>query len=255
MRLAELQALFHGAVTGAVPLADPRIPAQLVGDAKLPAPARLEIYADMYFARLLEALQAEFPMLQKLLGECAFADLSRAYLSAHPSEHPDIAQVGRKLADFIRGHQGVRGDLAELAELERARSLAFGAEDVQPRSWDELAALGPERFATVTLRFVPALRTLQVTHDLPALWKALQDGDQPAPSKLEAPRTIAVWKHGFEVFHAQLAPTEADALALALRGAPLGEVCEPFAGEADPASAAFEALASWFNEGWVAALG
>lgn len=252
MSLREVQALFHGVLTGEIPSADPRVANAFVGDPKLPAKDRLEIYAGMYLARQVEALQLEFPMVFALLGECAFADLAGAYLKVHPSEHPDIGQLGRHLATFIRGHAGVRGDLAELAELERARSLAFATPDLEPVSWDALASLGPEGFAEASLRLSPSLRPMTASHDLASLWKALQQGEQPAPSLLDAPATLAIWKQGFEVFHAALATPEAEALKLALQGAKLGEVCEAFANEADPATAAFTALASWFNEGWVA---
>jgi hypothetical protein len=42
--------------------------------------------------------------------------------------------------------------------------------------------------------------------------------------------------------------------ALATGGDPLSRVCEPFAERADPVGAALKALASWFEEGWVASV-
>jgi hypothetical protein len=254
VNLLEAQTLFHGLLAGEIPPDDPRIAAEFVSDARLPASARLAIYADMFLSRQVEALQAEFPMLFALLGDCAFADLAREYIGAHPSQHPDIAQLGRKLGEFIRRHSGVRGDLAELAELERARSLAFSAEDWSPRKWEELAAVGPEGFASTRLKFVPALRTFSARVDLMQLWQGLQKGEKPPPIELDGPVTIAVWKNGFEVFHSALSNREAAALESAVRGATLGEVCEAFADAEDPAGTAFQTLASWFNEGWVAAI-
>ena len=254
MKLEQVQALFHGVLAGEVALDDARIPSEFVSDTRLPAPERLGIYAEMFLARQVEALQAEFPMVLALLGECAFTDLAREYVRAHPSEHPDIGQLGRRLATFIRGHAGVRGDLAELAELERARSVAFGAEDAEPRTWEMLAAVGPEGFAATRLAFVPALRTLQAHFDLKALWRALGQGEKPAATALPEAATFAVWKRGFEVFHAPLSVEESAALAVAMRGATLGEVCEAFAAVEDPAGTAFQTIASWFNEGWIAAI-
>ena len=65
---------------------------------------------------------------------------------------------------------------------------------------------------------------------------------------------LAVWRAGHEVFHAPLGEAEARGLGLALEGASLGQVCAAFSAEEDPAAAAFAALASWLDEGWVAGL-
>ena len=116
----------------------------------------------------------------------------------------------------------------------------------------DLVAHGEAAFVGTRLGFVPALRTISTGFDLAALWKGLSEGEKPEPAPLDAPQIYAVWRRGFEVFHAPLSDAEARGLELARGGATLGEVCEAFAGAEDPARAAFEAIASWFNEGWVA---
>ena len=62
-----------------------------------------------------------------------------------------------------------------------------------------------------------------------------------------------VWRAGFEVFHGRVQLDEARALERARDGEPLSTVCAAFVEREDPAGAAFAALASWFDEGWVAA--
>jgi hypothetical protein len=253
VKLDALQGLFTAVVTGKVPLDDPRIPMTFISDARLTAQARMHVYADMVLGRQVEALAAEFPMVKRLLGDDAFSGLAREYVTAHPSDQPDIGQLGRLLSPFIGAHP-VRKDLAELAALERARSVAFLARDAETRTWEELAAGGPEAFATTALQFVPAFSLLQATQDLPALWSSLEQDQKGDPIPLEVPQTLAIWRHGFEVFHVGLSIAEADAVQRAVRGERLGEVCEPFAAEADPANTAFAAIASWFNEGWISAI-
>jgi hypothetical protein len=65
---------------------------------------------------------------------------------------------------------------------------------------------------------------------------------------------VAVWRSGFDVFHAALEEDEAAALGRALAGEPLAHVCEAFGERADAAQAAFEALSSWVDDGWVAGI-
>jgi hypothetical protein len=56
------------------------------------------------------------------------------------------------------------------------------------------------------------------------------------------------------VFHTALLSDEALALERAAAGAPLADVCAAFEGREAPAEEAFAALASWLDEGWVAAI-
>ena len=66
-----------------------------------PAPSASAIYQTMYFWRLHEVLREDFPKLGEALGDGAFEDLARAYLAAHPSEHPSVRHLGRQLPGFL----------------------------------------------------------------------------------------------------------------------------------------------------------
>ena len=57
----------------------------VVGTARVPVATRLAIYGDGYVSRLLEALEANFPVLGELLGEDDFQTLGTAYVRSYPS--------------------------------------------------------------------------------------------------------------------------------------------------------------------------
>lgn len=253
MTLAETQALFHAAITGAG--ADPAaIEACFLGTRDLPVRERLEIYSGMWFWRQVDGLLAEFPALQASLGAERFTSLCRDYLREHPSDHHDIGRLGRALAPFLRRHPAPdRGDLADLAELEWARSEVFFEAESAPVGRDALAELGPGAFATARLRFIPAFRLLELEHPVgETLGRALRG--EVGPVAPRSPTRIAVWRTKHEVFHAPIGELEALALVRAREGALLGVVCATFSGEEDPAASAFAALASWVDEGWVAGI-
>lgn len=252
MTLAETQALFAELVRRG-PEADPAgLEACLAGTPDLPAAERLAIYAGMFLWRQVEALREEFPRLAGLLGEERFPALCRAYLSEHPSEHHDIGQLGRALAAFLRREPDPdRPGLADLAELEWTRSLAFGAAEAAAAGPEAFAGLAPEAFAAARLRLAPSLHLLRLGSGAAALWSALEAGEEPGPALL-APSAVAVWRAGHRVLHATLDDDEAGALAAAMAGEPLARVCAAFAGSAEPAAAAHAALSSWIEEGWVA---
>jgi hypothetical protein len=258
MTLAETQRLFHGALTGAVPAAPGALEACLLDTPGLPAVEGVGLYAGMYRARLADALREVFPMLARLLGEERFAALTGDYLARHPSEHHDVGLVGRRLVGFLRRHPAPdRPDLADLAALEWARHRVFFARATRAAGPEVFAAASPGAFSASRLRLSPALRLLRLRHDVTAAWRTLSLEEAPGPAlpepPLPGPTAVAVWRSGFEVFHAKLPAAEADALRLVRAGTCLGLALEPFATLPDPADAARAALAGWLGEGWIVA--
>ena len=254
MTLADTQALFHAAVTRAEGYRSLEIQRCFTGSPELGAAERIEIYADMYLWRLVDALREDYPKLAALLGDERFYALAEAYVREHPSAHHDLGRVGVHLAAFLRAHPDPRRpDLADLAALEWARSEVFFEAKEVPVRQDALAALPPDEFLEARLRLAPALRVLAVEHDAVGLWRALEHGS-PAPPPAPGIQAIAVWRREFEVFHTALELDEATALESAASGDPLARVCAGFNGREDAARAAFDAITSWFDEGWVAAV-
>jgi hypothetical protein len=247
MKLAELQDRFWELATrspGAHPAAE-----SFVSTPDLSADDRLDIYANMFVWRQIDALREDFPKLAQLLGDEGFYATAEKYLSAHPSTHPSLAQLGRRFASFLAESPGSRPDLADLAALEWARCEVFEEAHVRPATADLIR--GPEP-AQMALRTVPALRLLTLRHDVLPLWKDLEDGKAAPPPRAQ-PTTVAVWRKDFVVFHVGIAPEEALGLRRAISGGTLGEICEAFADGEDAVQEACSALASWFAEGWISA--
>jgi hypothetical protein len=253
MTLAETQAAFHALATRA---ANPPSAAEdfFVGSSELGAAERIGIYADMYLWRLTDALREDYPKLAALLGDERFLALAEAYAREHPSDRPDLGQFGRYLPAFLRRFPAPeRADLADLAALEWARAEVFFGAPAAPVAREALAALGPDAFLDARLELTPALRVLVLDRDAATLWRRLEDGE-PADAPIADPIAVVVWRSGFEVFHGRVDLDEARALEVAQAGEPLSSVCAVFGQREDPAAAAFAALTSWFDEGWIAAI-
>ncbi len=62
---------------------------------------RLSIYANAYYARLLECLGEEFPVLKQTLGEETFETFAFAYLQTYPSQSYTLNQLGANFAAFL----------------------------------------------------------------------------------------------------------------------------------------------------------
>ena len=216
------------------------------GEGRLGASARLEIYAGMYLARLLEALEQDFPRTRLLLGDELFGELARAYLEAHPSEDPSLRHVGDRLPGYLARSSWRRRApyLADLARFERALVDAFDAADAEPLHAAALASVPPASWAKLKFAPHPSLRLLDFDFAILELWGAL-DGRGRTRRPRRRVSAARVWRRGFEVLHAPMDPREARALRATVQGRAFGEVCRLFG---DPAPAA-RALATWLEEG------
>jgi hypothetical protein len=235
MNLAEAQELFWELLQGRERPLD-----AFVGSADLPAEERVAIYARMFLHRQIDALREMFPKVVAALGDEAFFEVAARYVRQNPSEHPDLGQLGRKLAAFLD-----RPDLRDLARLEWARGEVFEAPPAESLTPEEFASLAqdPVEFMHYGVRLIPALRLLELDHDVAPLW------DETAASAEQRPTRWVVWRSGFDVFHVAVDPDESRAVRLALAGAPLADVCAAL----DDPQRATEALQSWLAEGWIAA--
>lgn len=145
--LAQLQGWFLTAMTcpGGAPqgaaLAQKRF--GLAPEQVLTRPQRLSIYADGYVLRLLDCLQAEFPVLRQTMGLELFDFFARAYLWRHPSRSSTLYDLGAGFADFLAASQpqGQHASGAailqfpiDLARLERARAEAGRAVGLENRT-------------------------------------------------------------------------------------------------------------------------
>jgi hypothetical protein len=261
--LREIEAAFFGLLTAPEDVARTLaatgrsaadVEALIVGDGRRSAVARLDLYANMYFFRLLDALAEDFATLRALLGADRFHNLVTDYLQAYPSEHPSLRQLGARLPAFLDGRAPPWH--AELARLEWARLQVFDAPDAAPLTLEALRALAPEAFAALPLRTVPAHARLRLRFAVDEPWQAVADGRVPADPP-EAPRTLLVWRQDLTVYHRALDAEEDAALdALAGDGLGFGALCEllaPDRPDEEAAQRAFLLLSRWVDHGLVAA--
>jgi hypothetical protein len=253
MNLSELQRLLHGRITGLDTTGEADLRREVVAREPLDPLERVEIYARMYLFRLVDALAEDLPLTERLLGHEAFVEQVEHYVRDHPSRGPDIAQVGRQFGPWLRDVAGLRPDLPDLAMLERARAEVRTELDAPVAGPEALQALSPEALPRARFLFIPAHRVLRLAHDVRALWDAL-DQEKAAPQLEPGPTTLVVWRKEFKVFHTRVSEPEGRALAVARDAGTLEDICAVFAGESEPAQAAFRSMLSWFADGWVSAV-
>jgi len=210
------------------------VAALFAGDERMPAVARLELYAGMYFYRLRDSLAEDFARTAAALGEARWHNLVTDYLVAHPPTRWSLRWAGEALPAFLRGHAygAERPWLADAAALEWARNEAFQALDAEPMRVEDLVNVHPEVWPTLTFEAVPGTALTSSRWDLAAWW----DGAAEEPSEAPGGQVLLVWRDAEDdVRHEVLDAAAAEAARRLFSGAPFAEVCETWApDEADP---------------------
>lgn len=184
----------------------------------LRADQRVGIYVDAYMARLVEALEEDFPAVSRLLGHRAFHRLCRAYLERHPSRNPSLNPLGRKLPEFLSGRPRAR----DLARVEAAMSEVFDGEPAAPLGPADFGKISPEKFAALRLAFVPAFRLLALDHDVNGTIDAVRHERETLPPLRRRRAWIAVYRKEFQVWRLDLQEAAYAALSHLHRGGTVG---------------------------------
>jgi hypothetical protein len=244
---------------------DENMLARVTGTAKVSAQQRLAIYYDAYRLRLLEALDANYPVLHAWIGDEEFEQLGIAYLDAHPSTHFSIRYFGHQLAGFL-GTEAYRERpyLAEMAQLEWALSEAFDAEDSAVMRLEDMASIPPQTWPDMRFRFHASVRRLNLRWNVPSIWKAISQNieaemnggepqaDVPAPAAGEYPQSWLIWREEFKTYFRSLPVDEAMAIDTAVTGGTFADICEGLVEWIDTQNVAAHAaglLKRWITDG------
>ena len=249
MNLSELERSFWQAVRtrGAPPAG---LGEWLTGSARQSPTERLAVYHVAYWQRQVAALANSFPRLHALLGAQQFERVLLAYIEAYPGTEPCIEMCGQGLVEFL----ATRCEIAPLpmgvARLEWAGVQSLLAAD--PPSVAALPRHLGDSLAGCRLVFVPSLRTVHVP--LESLSVFAPGGQGVGATVNDASVVVVFCRPHFTVLHLALEADESRALALALEGGTIGEVCEAFASlpEAQAVARASSVLSGWFARRWVA---
>jgi hypothetical protein len=197
------------------------------GDERLSAVERLEVYARMYFFRLLDCLAEDFPAVHAVVGHERFHVLVRDYLERHPSTSRSVRSLGRSLARFLDGHElGVAHPFAaDLARFEWALLEAFDARDAVPLSAEHLKRVPMEQWPDLRLALTPSLRVIEAGAPVQETWKAVTQG-RPLPTIAAERTAIRVWRQDLRVFHRVIGDVEIVALHAIERGTSFAAACE-----------------------------
>jgi len=231
----------------------------------LTALERLGIYGYAYYARLLECLREEFPVLMHALTQEVFDAFAVGYLQAYPSRSYTLLQLGANFPRYLAetrpeegGGDGLPADwpdfLIDLATLELTFNEVFdgpGVEGERLLDAEQLRAIPAEQLPEARLMGVSCLRLLPLRYPVHRYFTAVRRHEDPVPP--EAAETyLAVTRRRYVVRHYELSPPAYQLLRALLAGQTVGEAIGRAAQAAGPDLDRFAAnLRTWFRD-WAA---
>ena len=152
MSLAAFQDAFADAL-----LLDPKDADPLV--ARLAAQPAFAVYRNTVIRGCIDALQANFPAVARLVGEEWFREAARAYVMSQLPREPSLLYYGATFPMFLSAYPPAAGMtwLVDVARLDRYWTCAHTAADAEPLTARALA-LDPGALAEARLQLHPSAR-------------------------------------------------------------------------------------------------
>jgi hypothetical protein len=151
---------------------------------------RLSVYANAYYTRLIECLEAEFPVFRQTVGDDTFAEFAVDYLRRYPSQSYTLSQVGENFVRYLNETKPTPSDsanwpefLIDLARLERTVSEVFdgpGMETKLPLRSEDLLAIDPDLWPRARLTTAACLRLLSLRFPLNDYYTAMRSNNDAA---------------------------------------------------------------------------
>ena len=170
--LPELQAAISGALrnNGASGLW------ALFREPQMVAERRFAAYRRNVIGNWRSALGSSYPVVVQLLGPSRFRELADQYIVTHSSGSGDLNAYGSELASLIDA-SSLRDELpylADIARLEWALLVAYGAADAPDFDFAALASVPVDVQAELQLQVWPAAVVLVSLWPLVDIWRAHQ---------------------------------------------------------------------------------
>jgi hypothetical protein len=139
----------------------------------------MAVYRNTMLHGAVEALRANYPVVEQIIGQEMFEHVAVDFASTCPPRSPVLAVYGGELGDWLT-HQPWTRDLpylADVARVERLHVECLFAPDEAPLAADQVRIVS----ATAVLRLHPALRFAWLSTPAMSIWLAHQ---QPIASEI-----------------------------------------------------------------------
>jgi hypothetical protein len=247
-----------------IPLSPHELESVIGRSQRLDAEGRLKIYADAYYARLVECMDGSFPMVARTLGKELFAEFAMGYLQAHPSNSYTLNRLGDQFASWLQATRPPRDAdepdqpqwpefLVDLAQLEWAIDGVFDGPGVERQAVvdsETVAGLTAAQLLGARLETVPCLRLMAFRFPVSEFYDAARHAsdddelDVPEPQ----PSWLALTRRDYVVRRIALSQAQYELISALHAGGTVGDAIERAASTVKWSDEQLAAsLSNWFR--------
>ncbi len=210
--------------------APPRICAA-IDAAGVDAATRVEVYRNNVFSNYRSALQALYPVVERLVGEQFFRHACDRYIVGYASTSGDLHDFGARFDEFLATHEPAAAlpYLPDVARLEWLYHRSFHAPSHAPLALARLAAVDPDAYTSLRFVLHPAVALLRSAFPVLRIWQVNQSeysGDQRVDLGEGGDFLLVTRGEDFVVSIARLPQAEYEFLAALQRGEALTQALE-----------------------------
>ncbi|QDT93540.1 HvfC/BufC N-terminal domain-containing protein [Gimesia algae] len=224
-----------------IPLTDDQLESVITRSSQQTSQERIGIYANAYYARLLECLSEEYAALVAAMGTAAFGAFSMQYLQKYPPASYTLGELGARFPRFMEesrpepqsnaGTPDWTDFLIELATLERVYSEVFDGPGIEKQALltaETLNTVTPEVWPDLVLQLAPCFRLLKLQFPVQEFITSTKRGETPA---IPDPKTtcLAITRRDYIVRRAAISEAEFFLLSRLQQGKKVGEAIHDFA--------------------------
>ncbi len=167
--LARLQRDFAGGIF----FGDQPIPAIISAVSGRASSSHFGVYRNNVIVGLINAVAARYPVARKLLWPESFDQIALMYVMKEPPRSPVLLEYGDDFPQFLRsiGQIAAAEYVADIAELESARTRAYHAADATPMSRNVFTEFAAEELPDMRLMLHPSALLLKSRFPIVTIWE------------------------------------------------------------------------------------
>ena len=181
-KLAELQANFiKDCLSGPINTDNISLAKEL-DTSSISAQGLLSIYQNSAMANITSSLSLSYPVIEKLVGEDFFAQVSRQYIFNHWPTTGNMDDYGEKFPQFLAELEQAKSltYLKDVAQLEWLFHQCCLAKDSKHFDWTTLEKVAPVDNLKLNFILAPSVALIKSTHPIDQIWQMNQDNSTQA---------------------------------------------------------------------------
>lgn len=168
---------------------------------EIPAPISIQVYQNNARETYRKALAANYPVVERLVGDDCFRGFALKYMRDYPSTSGDLQRFGATLPDFLCEHYRD----SRFAYLPDVARLEWAVEEVQlsresgPLDLDALSRIEPEHYTEVRFHRSESARLICSPYPILSIWRTNQPGQEAEVDLSSGAEHVVVRRHAGSV--------------------------------------------------------